>query len=191
MAKYVEQFERAKRYYERFKRINDGVENDCSPLWYEDDVRSFFVHCYHLKDWMINDENFTCTKQEAESFVSNNEFLSICADVCNGIKHLELKHRPRSGNPAKFSRKHIGLSFHECHDTRDRAHITHSRSDGTTLYEDSQDSGELNQTKEGSLVRHKMIFYIDNSGKSLNAFELATQAIGAWEEFISEKTAGC
>jgi hypothetical protein len=90
--KYNEQFERVKRYYERFKEIDQGKPHCLPTPYYEDDVYSFFIHCHHLKDWIENDPTVSVSKQEVEDFVyanPANNALRICADICNGAKHLK------------------------------------------------------------------------------------------------------
>ena len=52
--KYLEQYERMQRSYDRFREINSRLADKVSSD-YEDDVFAFFMHCYHLKDWIKND----------------------------------------------------------------------------------------------------------------------------------------
>ncbi|AUT02047.1 hypothetical protein CLI64_17570 [Nostoc sp. CENA543] len=51
-----------------------------------DAIFNFVVTAYHLKDW-LKQEATTFTPQDVEHYVSSHEFLSICADLCNGSKH--------------------------------------------------------------------------------------------------------
>lgn len=57
MEKYEEQFERVKRWYERFRRINEGTSHEKNTEYYHDEVYAFFVNCFHVKDWILNDAN--------------------------------------------------------------------------------------------------------------------------------------
>jgi hypothetical protein len=69
-----------------------------------DDTYMFFQNCYHLKDWLKNDPTFgnvKKTKQEIEDYVTNTPCLALCADICNGTKHLVLDRSPRSGDIPK------------------------------------------------------------------------------------------
>jgi hypothetical protein len=68
-----------------------------SPEW-KDAVYTFFQTCYHLKDWIKNDPNAPGQK-DVEYFVSSSSSLSICADICNGSKHLKLTRSRSGGNP--------------------------------------------------------------------------------------------
>jgi hypothetical protein len=54
-----------------------------------------FQNCWHLKDWIIKDPENNLSETYVENYIKNNCFyLEICADLCNRIKHLDL--RPRS-----------------------------------------------------------------------------------------------
>src|SRR5262249_2630752 len=55
----------------------------------EDDYYSFFVWCFHLRDWLQNDPAIPkIVGEAAKDFVNTNEALKLCADLANGIKHL-------------------------------------------------------------------------------------------------------
>jgi hypothetical protein len=105
--KYLEQYERMQRSYDRFRENNpeptDKISSD-----YEDNIYAFFMHCYHLKDWIKNDNSVKarmpniCT--DVEQFINKSEALGLCADLCNSLKHLELK-RSRSAERPTFGRK--------------------------------------------------------------------------------------
>jgi len=158
MAGYAEQLERVQRYYNRFKNINDGREHTMSTDHYVDDVHAFFMACYHLKDWLKNDSSYAAhTKQEIEDYVSKTPALAICADICNGLKHLVLDPKfgpPRSGDEPTIGGKHIELT--------------------------------LTASLSGPKIppRISMKFEIQHSGKTLDAFQLATDALAAWQSFI-------
>lgn len=110
--KWVEQFDRVKRYYERFKQINEGEGTSRNSAYYEDDVYSFFINCYHLKDWIENDPAVAIKKQEVENYINTNPALQICADMCNGAKHLSrVPSQIRSGKPRSIDYKAYSLSL--------------------------------------------------------------------------------
>jgi hypothetical protein len=46
LEKYEEQFERVKRWYESFKRINEGTSHEKNTEYYHDEVYAFFVNCF-------------------------------------------------------------------------------------------------------------------------------------------------
>jgi adenosylcobinamide amidohydrolase len=74
---------------------------------YEDDVHSFFQNCYHLKDWIKNDAALNL-KADVETFVANTICISLCADICNGLKHFK-RHTNRSGKEPEFGVTNVFL----------------------------------------------------------------------------------
>jgi hypothetical protein len=104
---YVEQYERMQRSYDRFReiktRLTDKVSSD-----YEDDVYAFFMHCYHLKDWVKNDNSVKTRMPnigaDVEEFITESEALSLCAALCRSLKRLELN-RSHSSAPHMFGRR--------------------------------------------------------------------------------------
>lgn len=107
--KYVEQLERVKRLHQRFKKINDGFEHTQASQNYDDDVYAFFLNCYHLKDWIKNDP-YCAAWPDVEAFINANQDLQVCADLCNGLKHLVLT-RPRSAGSPQFAGEKISLNI--------------------------------------------------------------------------------
>ncbi len=96
---YREQLQRLERNYQRFAEIDQGRPHDRGCLHYLDEVYSFFLNCYHLKDWLKKDPGFPGST-EVESYIDANQELQLCADICNAYKHHQLDKPPRSaGNP--------------------------------------------------------------------------------------------
>ena len=94
----MEQFDRAQRYLERLRQLYVGTQSDQrSKQECEDDALSFFVHCYHIKDWIIHLNKVGITSKNVDAFIDENECLKICADLCNGAKHCRLTKTSRSG----------------------------------------------------------------------------------------------
>jgi hypothetical protein len=88
----MEQFERAKRYLSRIEKIYEGVfssephDTDC----YDDDVISFFIHCHHIRDWIIHLNKLDITTKQVDNYIDSHKALRICADLANGSKHCQL-----------------------------------------------------------------------------------------------------
>jgi len=59
--KWFEQFRRVKRWYTRFKSIDEGRPDTLTLDGYLDEVYAFFQNCYHLKDWIKNDASVSTT----------------------------------------------------------------------------------------------------------------------------------
>ena len=113
--KYLEQYERMHRSYDRFREINSRLADKVSSD-YEDDVYAFFMHCYHLKDWIKNDPSVKTRMPnigtDVEQFMNESEALSLCAALCNSLTRLELNQSHSSG-PRIFgrSRYHYQLNI--------------------------------------------------------------------------------
>lgn len=105
--KYQQQLERVKRFYKRFKQIDEGIITERPTSYLEDEVWAFFIFCYHLKDWIKNDDTLSSNiKDKVEELINENECLGICGDLCNGIKHLILT-KSRSEKYGKIGRKKV------------------------------------------------------------------------------------
>jgi hypothetical protein len=150
-SKYLEQFDRVKRWYQRFVIINEGRQHNLPSDNYQDEVYAFFLNCYHLKDWIKNDESVgAAAKDKVEEFINNNKELSLCADICNSIKHLKLDEnkKPRSGQDPRFGQRNFHLQV------------------------------------GGPETTISVRYTIDTSSGPVDAFELATKCLKAWETFI-------
>jgi hypothetical protein len=110
--KYLQQFKRMLRWYEKFEELNKGRTHSKNSFFYEDYIFSFFLNCYHLKDWIINDHALNIPALLVEDFINKSQYLKISVDLCNGLKHLTLKN-PRTRNGAKFGKRAIKLTVGE------------------------------------------------------------------------------
>jgi len=100
-----------KRWHERFSAIDQGRLHDMPSDTYLDEIYSFFQNCYHLKDWIKNDEAIPShVQQSVESYINSNRSLKLCADICNSLKHLRLT-SSRSGESPTFGRKQFAVSL--------------------------------------------------------------------------------
>ena len=96
MRMWDEQLARMERYYLRCEKIKES----CSMDTVEDDndtIYSFFMHCYHVKDWFNRDAGYQhrpvdepdCqNKKCAECYLRKTPALKLCQEICNAIKHL-------------------------------------------------------------------------------------------------------
>ena len=71
------------------------------------------MNCYHLKDWIKNDPASSSIAGRVEDYISSTPDLSLCADICNGLKHLVLN-RGRSGEDPEFGPRKfdVGVGTH-------------------------------------------------------------------------------
>ena len=109
LRKYQEQFERLKRWYDRFEKIHQGRLHTLASDYYNDEIYAFFLNCYHLKDWIQNDDTVKLPKGKIEHFINQNECMRVCEDICNGIKHL--KRKSHSGRAPEFGARKFSLNL--------------------------------------------------------------------------------
>lgn len=100
---FVEQFKRMERWGQRVEAVCQKVPEDMGDQEDEDDVLAFFQNCFHLKDWIINDEGLEIPKKEVEDFINGSECLKICGDLCIGAKHLMIN-KPRTDSETRINR---------------------------------------------------------------------------------------
>jgi hypothetical protein len=108
----LKQYERAKRYLERIGKIYNGVYYPGSSEAYEDEVVSFFIHCFHIGDWLIYLAKSPVSKQDINNFVNSHNELKICADFCNGEKHCRLIHTKRTGGQPHLAYRKYSVSHY-------------------------------------------------------------------------------
>jgi hypothetical protein len=73
------------------KYILKGIK---SPEEVEDDIASAFIWLWGLKDHI---KKYAKNGDVVEAQVNGNSYLSICADLANGLKHGGLDRKSRSG----------------------------------------------------------------------------------------------
>ena len=106
---YLEQFERVKRFYHRLEEINNGRVHDRSSDYYDDEFLSFFMNCYHLKDWIKNDDSVPQDiRNKVEPFINEHQCFHYFADIANGAKHLKLNHHRRINEDIKKGPRSFG-----------------------------------------------------------------------------------
>ena len=149
--RYVEQFSRMQRWYERFKNIDEGTAHERSSEEYTDNVYAFFQNCYHLKDWIKNDDTIKLPKgfDIDRDFINKNPAMGLLADICNGTKHLKLA-KERSNESPEFYSKNYSL------------------------------------TLGGQKAVVKVKWNIKTKSGNQDAFQLATECVKKWEEFITK-----
>lgn len=88
--KYLEQWERVKRWYQRIKKIEQGQHpgSDDDQL---DEVHAFFINCFQLRDW-IEESRPDIGNEVIDLFKKESVILCFkaCRDLANGLKHLKL-----------------------------------------------------------------------------------------------------
>ena len=94
----MEQFERTKRYLERIRDIYSGIFSSSghNKEIYDDDVITFFIHCYHIRDWIIHLNSVGVSAKQVDEFINAHTSLKVCADLANGSKHCKLTRNLRT-----------------------------------------------------------------------------------------------
>lgn len=72
---------------------------------YDDDVVSFFIHCYHVRDWIIHLNRLGITARQVDSYIDSHSALKMCADLANGSKHCKLTRSLRTNRQPHISGK--------------------------------------------------------------------------------------
>lgn len=100
----MKQLERAKRYLKRIEQIYAGVfcSKDYDKDAYEDDVVSFFIHCYHVRDWIVHLNRLGINARDVDAYINSHKALKICADLANGSKHCKITRTLRTGRQPHF-----------------------------------------------------------------------------------------
>jgi len=156
-AEYMKQYERVKRFLARVE------DQDREQISYEDDLWSFFQHCWHLKDWIKYDSSLPqSVSDKIESEVKNYKWLMIAADLANRSKHSQLQ---------KFKRvdadvKSVGVTVHV-----------------PTLHRNVQ-KGETTTVGECRSEYHYTISTDD--GSEYDALKVARNAVRDWEQLIDK-----
>lgn len=103
----LEQFERTKRYLMRMEGIYGGIFSSLGhdEEAYDDDVISFFIHCYHVRDWIVHLNRVGIKAHQVDSYINNHRALRICADLANGSKHCKLTRSLRTDRQPHISGK--------------------------------------------------------------------------------------
>lgn len=111
-SKYREQYDRMKRWLDRFEILDTGRQHNVSSDNYIDEIYAFFMNCYHLKDWLKQDVSVPETIQQCvENHINQNRALTLCADLCNSLKHLVLSSRRKSDEDPTFGKKGFSLEL--------------------------------------------------------------------------------
>lgn len=108
----MEQLNRAKRYLKRIESQYVGVFSSMGhdEEEYFDDVLSFFIHCYHVRDWMLHEQSTSITARAVDAFINEHPELRICADLANGSKHCKLTRTTRTGHLPTISDREANYS---------------------------------------------------------------------------------
>jgi hypothetical protein len=95
MKHYLIQFERITRLHNFI--TSDSKFKDLSFDLRRDIIVSFFIHCFHLGDWL---KASGVDAGKVDAHIHSKYELQICRNIANGTKHLKLD--PRRISPPKI-----------------------------------------------------------------------------------------
>lgn len=72
---------------------------------FDDDVISFFIHCYHVRDWIVHLNKLGVTARQVDAYIDRHRALKICADLANGSKHCKLTRSLRTDRQPQIAGK--------------------------------------------------------------------------------------
>jgi hypothetical protein len=156
---FEELLEVTERFYRQLKELHNGIP--AKKQWdaqviYRDYAIAFFIFCYHIKDWINKDDRIDKETKKKVKTFMRNSCLKNCAIIANGEKHL--KSKP----------KHPKKSNAKSKITREETEILANGGDGY------------------SNVIIKEFLYISTREGEIEVFNLASECINKWREFIEE-----
>jgi len=99
---YKEQWGRIIRLRKQLDRF--AVADDTNFEEAVDAFTSFYIQCYHLRDWLIQSGFDT---KEVDKYVLSDRWLTLCRDMANTQKHQKITHYKPSNNFVDFG---LGVS---------------------------------------------------------------------------------
>lgn len=82
---YQEQLDRINRLNEDLQRFSKAGDDNFETAL--DAFASFFIQCYHLRDWLAKSRY---DRRDVDNFVSKSPWLSLCRDLANKQKHGDI-----------------------------------------------------------------------------------------------------
>ncbi len=154
----------AKTQFERVTRIYQKVLNNQGrdPVEYEDDVWSFFQHCWHLKDWIKNDIEGVAkaTRLKIDVEVNSHPTLMMVGDLANKSSDLKLTSSPTVAPKVQYTKSTAGA----------------------TAYIDDRDRTQKAPKTDGAVY----LLVTDKNGDEFHVKKLATEAMKNWMAIIKK-----
>ena len=142
----------------------------------KDAATSFFMECYHLKDWLKKDARVK-RPADVENFISKSCGLSVAADLCNSLKHAGLDKQPRSG--AHLDQINMAYSIDISISQPGNITFVRNPSDGDTV--------TISRTRLTGrpIATAKVVVTI--GGNKYDAPELAARCVDEWDAFLKSQ----
>ncbi len=170
------QYQSMIRYYEVIRRLATDIGKTVVIGDYAavDATKSFFVECYHFKDWLKKDSRIT-RPQDVEDCINASHSLSLAADLCNSLKHAGLDKTPRSG--MNLDRINMAYSL-DLPSTIEPGQIKFERnpSDGDTI------TISYSNRAGRPIATAKVVLTV--GGKTYDALGVAAECVNDWDDFL-------
>jgi hypothetical protein len=89
---YQAQLDRINRLEEDLQRFSVATDDNFHNAI--DAFTSFFIQCYHLRDWLVESRY---GRRDIDIFISQSAYLSLCRDMANKQKHKNIdKYEPQN-----------------------------------------------------------------------------------------------
>ena len=86
--------------------------------YYEDEIHSFFENCFHLNDWLKNDNKpylaFNASSVDGNK-VKASRYMEICRAICIGDKHFNINDEFIIDKKTKFCANDIEIRIGNPH----------------------------------------------------------------------------
>lgn len=143
----------------------------------KDAAKSFFMDCYHLKDWLKKDSRIQ-NPQDVEAAIRNGPSLSLVADLCNSLKHAGLNRPPKSGK--QLERINMAYSLDLPASTEPGTiKMARNPADGDTI------TISRSNRNGPPVATAKLILTV--GGQKHDAISIAAGGMREWEAFLASK----
>lgn len=184
---YIEKLEKLRRQLNRLQNENR------SNLDYKDDLDSFFVECWSLKDWIKNDPKVINKIHDItsvlERYISSDINLQICADLANRNKHYLLTQKRVD---AKIAHSEMNITCEENINFLDRVReeaCDELYQNGILVKkiihkEEPKVEATYNIKESDEVIKQKYIIE-DKNGNSYDALRVAKDSLKSWNVLVN------
>jgi hypothetical protein len=180
--RWPEQWARLGRWFERFREIDCGTEHRRPGEYYVDDVHAFFMNCLHLKDWLTNDPSSGLTKADLKPLTTRSTSLQLCADLANGVKHLDLKREYWVAHDTHVGRHLVEVDDHAT--APEHAIVRESSPEGEVIWKRSSEAKPPPPPPPPTIA---IKFDVEAGGRTYDAFHVASDCMGEWRDYLRDK----
>lgn len=162
---YTEQAKRTLRSFDKLPR-DYFIKNASDVVW--DDYMHFFQDAYHLKDWIIWDENNSVSENEVNKVLESEPELKLLQAIVTKMKHFKI---------TRLKTRFVNINFQW-------------KEENEVFYPEIayEEEGYLMVDDEGYLLTEdgdKLI--ITSEKRKIHPKDLAEKVLLAWEDFLKQQ----